>query len=602
MITTYRRIYGLLDQQERLRFFQLLAMMIVMGILDMIGVAAILPFLAVVADPTQITENRFLAFLNQFTGFAEPKEFLVFLGASVFALLVLSLGFKTLTLYAMARFSQMRNHSISTRLLHRYLNQPYTWFLGRHSSELGKQVLSEVQNLINGTLMPAMRLLAHAISLLCLIALLVAVDPIVALVAAGLLTAAYAGIFLMVRRYLMRMGKVRLSANRARFQIAQEVMGGIKEVKILGMEEAYLARFKVPSREMAISSTGVQIVGELPRHLLEAVAFGGVISLVIVLLLREGSDLAAVLPVLGVFAFAGLRMFPSVQQIYHSLIQLRSSAPVLKAIHRDMHEVSPMHRPTREAAGRMRLDHDLSLDDVLYSYPSAERPSLKGLTLTIEARTTVGIVGGTGAGKTTAVDIILGLLEPQRGSIRVDGESIGPNNLRSWQNILGYVPQQIFLTDDTVAANIAFGIAPDLIDMAAVERAARVANLHEFVIKELPQAYQTFVGERGVRLSGGQRQRIGIARALYHDPDVLILDEATSALDNLTEKAVIDAVHNLAQEKTVIMIAHRLTTVRDCDTIFLLENGQLVAKGSYQELMANSEEFQRLVFSSEREK
>jgi ABC-type multidrug transport system fused ATPase/permease subunit len=398
----------------------------------------------------------------------------------------------------------------------------------------------------------------------------------------------------MVRRYLTRMGKVRLSANRARFQIAQEAMGGIKEVKILGLEEAYLARFRIPSLEMARSSTGVQIVGELPRHLLEAVAFGGVIALVIVLLLREGSNLAAVLPVLGVFAFAGLRMFPSVQQIYHSLIQLRSSDPVLEAIHRDMHEVNSIPRPSRDAAGRIRLDRGLSLDDVHYSYPNAERASLKGLTLSIDARTTVGIVGGTGAGKTTAVDIILGLLEPQRGSLRVDGEIIGPKNLRSWQNILGYVPQQIFLTDDSVAANIAFGIVPDRIDMAAVERAARVANLHEFVTNELPQAYQTFVGERGVRLSGGQRQRIGIARALYHDPDVLILDEATSALDNLTEKAVIDAVHNLAQEKTIIMIAHRLTTVRDCDTIFLLENGRLVAQGSYQELLANNASFRQL--------
>ena len=594
MITLYRKIFDLLDRGERRRFYQLLAMIMVMGVLDMVGVAAILPFLAVVANPSQVGNSHYLSAAQRWTGLTGQGEFLIFLGAMVFALIVVSLGFKTLTMHAIARFSNMRNHSISTRLLGRYLAQPYVWFLTHHSADLGNQILSEVQNLVNGVLIPAMRLLAQAVVLLFLIALLVVVNPLVAFLAAAILGGAYVGIFLLVRRLLLQLGKRRLEASQARFQIAQEAMGGIKEVKILGLERIYLSRFQGPSRQMAEDTARVQILGEMPRHLLEAIAFGGMIVLIVALMLQDGSNLSTILPTLGVFAFAGLRMFPAVQQVYQSLTWLRSSRPALDRIHRDMHEVAGQLPPARSVVGVLLSEKQLELSHIVYTYPRAEKPTLQGLSLTIPARATVGIVGGTGAGKTTAVDVMLGLLTPQAGTLRVDGVEITPDTMRAWQNTIGYVPQQIFLVDDSVAANIGFGIPPEKLDIAAVERAARVANLHEFVVTELPQGYQTFVGERGVRLSGGQRQRIGIARALYHDPDVLILDEATSALDNLTERAVMEAVHNLSHEKTIIMIAHRLSTVKDCDTIFFIEKGQLVAQGSYDALVAGNETFRRM--------
>ena len=594
MIAIYRKIFDLLDARERRRFWQLLGLIMLMGLLDMAGVASILPFLAVVSDPAMISSNPSLARAYDWSGLASPDSFLILFGVLVFGFVIFSLGFKTLTLYAIARFSQMRNHSISTRLLASYLSQPYVWFLNHHSADLGKSVLAEVQSLVGGVLIPAMRLLAQAVSLSFLVILLILVNPGVAITAALGLGGAYILIFLAVRRYLGRIGKTRLAANKARFQIAQEVMGGIKEVKLLGLEAAYLARFRAPSRAMASSTASAQIIGELPRHLLEGIAFGGMIALIISLLLKEGGNLADILPVLGVFAFAALRMFPAVQQIYHSLTLMRSNGMVLTQIHHDIMAMQAEVVLPPAAAPVLHLRRQLELAAVHYAYPQTERSALQGLSLSIAANTTVGIVGGTGAGKTTAVDVMLGLLAPQAGELRVDGVVIGPANLRAWQNSIGYVAQQIFLIDDSVAANIAFGIAPEAIDMAAVERAARVANLHDFVTGELPQGYQTAVGERGVRLSGGQRQRIGIARALYHDPDVLLLDEATSALDNLTERAVMEAVHNLGHDKTIIMIAHRLTTVRDCDMIFLLENGRLAAQGSYDDLVRDSETFRRM--------
>jgi ABC-type multidrug transport system fused ATPase/permease subunit len=325
------------------------------------------------------------------------------------------------------------------------------------------------------------------------------------------------------------------------------------------------------------------------------------ILLVMILLLQRGADLAAMIPTLGVIAAAGLRLIPALQQIYQLFTAMRQGAATLASVHRDMTGLDQehfRHRSQRENVPARPLRRRLDLEGICFAYPGTDRSALRGLDLTIEANTTIGIVGGTGAGKTTLVDIMLGLLDPAEGVMRVDGEPITPETRRAWQKTLGYVPQTIFLSDGTVAENIAFGLPPDRIDHAAVERAARVAALHDFVTTELPEGYNTRVGERGVRLSGGQRQRVGIARALYHDPAMLILDEATSALDNLTERAVMEAVHNITGQKTIVMIAHRLSTVRNCDRIFLLRNGRVAASGRFEDLVRADDEFRRMAASA----
>lgn len=594
MITLYRKLFDLLDTRERRRFWLLLGLIVVMGLADMVGVAAILPFLSVLADPGVIAENRHLSALYHGLGFSDERAFLVFLGLGVLGVITFNLCVKVVTLYATARFSQMRNHSLSSQLFGGYLGQHFVWFLSRHSADLGKVMLSEVDRVVGMALIPAMRILSQTVSFLFLFGLLLFIDPLVAIGAAVILGGTYGLIFLLVRRLLTRIGHTSAVANAERYRIAQEALGGIKDVKLLGLEKTYLARYLAPSRRMAESASLSQVIGEMPRHLLEAIAFGGMILLALVLLARGSGQLVEVLPTLGVFAFAGLRMIPAMQQIYLSLTQIRYIGAMLDNVHRDKVETGAQSLRAMPEVPVLRLGERLDLVEVSYAYPQAGRSVLRDLSLTIPARTTAGIVGGTGAGKTTAVDLILGLLVPDRGEIRVDGVPLTADNLRGWQKTLGYVPQQIFLLDDTVAANIAFGIPPEGRDMAAIERAARLAELHRFVTEELPQGYETKVGERGVRLSGGQRQRIGIARALYHDPDVLILDEATSALDTLTEGAVMEAVANVAHAKTVIMIAHRLSTVKGCDTIFLLDRGRLAAQGSYSDLVATNETFRRM--------
>jgi ABC-type multidrug transport system fused ATPase/permease subunit len=600
VLETYRKILDLLTARERRRLYLLLVLIMVMGVAQMVGVASILPFLAVLAQPETVESNAHLARVNAMLGFTETRSFLMFLGGAVFVILVGTSVLKAVTQYSIFRFATMRGYSISRRLLAGYLARPYTWFLNRHSADLGANILTDVQKVISSALLPAMKLLSQGAVVLFLVTLLIVVNPFAAGVLALLLGGSYALIYLAVRNRLALVGGRRYRANQQRFQISGDAMAGIKDVKLLGLEQSYIRRFSWPARQIAEADALSAVIGEVPRYVLEAVAFGGLLLFVLFLLASGSGTLADIVPVLGVYAFSALRLFPALQQVYVSFTALRFSRPTLDKLHEDMTAIGLADPETPAAAAgaprrKLHLAERLELEDVHYSYPAAERPALAGVDMAIPARSSVGIVGGTGAGKTTVVDVILGLLRPGQGALMVDGAAVAGADLRAWQNSIGYVPQQIFLTDDTVRANIAFGLDPRDVDPAAVERAARVAELHDFVMRELPAGYDTEVGERGVRLSGGQRQRIGIARALYHDPDVLILDEATSALDNLTERAVMEAVANLGRAKTVIMIAHRLTTVRNCDVIFMMERGRVVAQGSYDELLERNRAFQAMV-------
>lgn len=600
MLSIIYKFIDLLNPRERRNAVILFFIILVNGVLEAVGVVAIIPFLSVLSNPEVIQENSFLSFAYQSLGFSSPDSFLFYLGLAVFGVVVFGLSFRAMTEYFLARFTYSRNYSLSSRLLRSYLSQSYSWFLTRHSADLGKTILSEVEQVVIQALIPTAELIAQSVIVLCLIVVLLVVDPLVSIGAALLLGGSYAGIYLLFRKYLARIGADRVQANKERFQIAQEALGGIKEVKAAGLEAGYLRSFSKPARRYANDQAANALAGKVPRFILEAIAFGGMLLFILLLLSVRGDTLDQFLPTLGVFAFAGIRLLPAMQKVYQSAAKLRFGRPALDALHADftasgratVAQGSPEAK--EEAEAPLSLSNQLQLQEISFTYPGAKEPAIRDVSLTIPANTTVGLAGATGVGKTTLVDLIMGLLFPEEGEILVDGKPITVKNVRSWQRSLGYVPQQIFLADDSVAANIAFGAAPEEINLKAVEKVARIAELHNFVLQKLPNGYDTTVGERGVRLSGGQRQRIGIARALYHDPDVLILDEATSALDNLTEKAVMDAVQNLNKHKTIILIAHRLSTVQKCDQIFLLEHGQLIGKGTYSELLQTSRRFQRM--------
>ena len=588
------KILSLMDARERRRALGLFLLILVMAFFEVAGVASILPFMAVMSDPDKIASNQILSALYRLGSFSSQNQFIIVLGLAVFLQLIIASAFKALTTWATLRFSHGLNHALAFRLFGNYLQRPYEWFLTQNTSDLGKAMLAEVNQVVLKSIIPMLQIVSQGLLCIVLISLLVLVDYQTAISVSIAVVSIYLVLYLLFSRRLGRLGKARITQNRQRFVLSQEALSGIKDLKILGIERFFLNRFHKASRSYADVEVANQTIMLLPRYGLEALGFGGLLLLALYLFISQGG-LSEALPIVALYAVAGYRLLPALQQVYQHSSTLRFSKPVLDLLHSDLSvEGAAQDRPWSERRPPRPLKTSLELRDVSYRYPTAVRPTVQNLTVKIAANTTVAFVGATGSGKTSAVDLIMGLLQPSEGAIVVDGKALEPSELREWRRNFGYVQQHIFLSDDTVAANIAFGLAPSKIDRQAVERAAKAAKLHDFVTNELAEGYDTMVGERGVRLSGGQRQRLGIARALYHGPDILVFDEATNALDTVTEMLVMDAIRDLKRTKTIILVAHRLSTVRHCDEIFLLEGGKVVASGSYEQMMENSREFRHL--------
>lgn len=591
-----RKLFSLLNRRERRNLFGVFAAVLVMATLQVLSVASIMPFLSVAANPSSIEQNAYLRWAYTTFEFGSRSSFLIGLGISALVVLLASNAFIIFTRWLMERYAWGRNHSLSRRLLRSYLYRPYEYFLTRNSAELGKNILEEVKEITDQMLKPTMLGMAKGVVALFIVGFLVYFDPVVAVIVALVLGVAYGGIYLIIRSQLDRRGKVRVASNTKRYQFVGEAFGGIKEVKIRGKEEAFLDQYDEPSRRYTHNQAIYRVLKRTPRYAIEGVAFGGII-LIAIYLIAARDGIQSVIPVLGVYAFAGYRLLPALQVAFHGMASARFNLAALDKLHEELTDQASREPQVRSGQKPLALEEKLELQNLRFTYPDAETPAIKDLSLTIPAETMVGFVGKTGSGKTTAVDLILGLLRPQEGKVVVDGTSLRSENVRRWQQNIGYVPQDIYLSDDTIARNIAFGVKSDEIDMQSVREAARRAHIHDFVEDELPERWRTVVGERGVKLSGGQRQRIGIARALYHAPSVLVFDEATSALDQTTEKSVMEAIYELEEEHTILLIAHRLSTVQRADTIFMLEDGQKVGEGTYENLMNDHARFRSMALS-----
>ena len=606
----FRRVYGLLSPALRRRLWVLGILVILSGFFEIAGVASIMPFMGMIVDPKLALENRWIAQIHTLFPLA-TRPFMILLGGGVLLVLFLSNLVSALTVWSIIRFSLNAGRDLSKAMFAVYLNHPYLFFLNRNTSELVQNTLYEIGRLVSGILIPSLTIVSRMAVALSILGLLLIVNPLIAFLSGLILGGSYMGVFFFVRRTLATSGQEISRENSRRVQVAYETFAGIKDIKILGREKAFFELFSSPVNRYSILQSRSQMISLLPRYAMETLAFGGIIALVLILL-SMGGGLGKTLPLISLYALAGYRLMPSLQQIFANWSTIRFNLPAIDKVVADI-EALPEVRAHRKSDGRgahpapavplpaespLLLHREIRFEGVSFAYPSQEEPVLDRLSLSIPANASVGIVGSTGSGKTTTLDILLGLLEPTEGRLLVDGVPVTGENRRRWQASIGYVPQQIMLIDDTVRKNIAFGIPEDRIDDAKVERAARLAHLHDFILSELPQGYDTGIGERGVRLSGGQRQRIGIARALYHDPAVLVLDEATSALDNLTETVIMEALATLSRQKTILMVAHRLTTVRDCDFIVVMERGRVADIGSYDELLERSALFSSMVRGS----
>ena len=589
-----KKLSALLTSRERQQVYLLFIAFLAMAFFDVAGIASVMAFISAVSNPELVQTNTVLHWAFQSLSFTTTNNFLIFLGFAVLLLVIIANITRLLALWFIAYFVHNCKAGLSARLLERYLQQPYEFFLLRNTSDLSKNILEEVNRVVHNVMHHFLEMNVRIIQAFCIFCLLVYMDPLLALLILGILGGSYVVIYFLIRRKLAIIGNKRRLASKGRFQAAHEAMCGIKEIKILGREKSFLEQFFEFTLRLARLESYHAIVSQAPKFILETLAFGSLLLIILYFLASATAEPNLVFPVLALYAFAGFRLMPALNVIFVGVSTIRFNLAALDIVHDEMRGKIVLEQLSVKQVEPMPLERALELTDITYTYQGAGKPVIQSLSLKVIANTTVGFVGTTGAGKTTLIDIILGLLVPQQGILNVDGTEVQGDLIQSWQRNIGYVPQSIYLADDSVARNIAFGVPAEEIDQKAVERAARTANLHDFVQQELPLRYDTIIGELGVRLSGGQRQRIGIARALYHEPQVLILDEATSALDNTTEEQVMEAIQSLAGEKTILMIAHRLTTLQDCDQIHLLEHGRITASGSYAELLQTSNRFRRM--------
>jgi ABC-type bacteriocin/lantibiotic exporter with double-glycine peptidase domain len=504
---TWKKAWGLLDTRERRNAWITLAFVILGALSSSLMVGSILPFLTVLSDPSRIEQVRSLAWTYQAFEFDSDYQFLIALGVASFAIIVLASIIQIVRAYVVARFSMMRVHSISQRLMIAYLRQPYAFFLDRHTGEMGTRVLAESQQVVTQFLRPAAELIAATFTVIAIVGLLLWVDPLIALIAFGTLGGIYVAVYAFSRQALKKYGYVRAAANIERFRIANEALSGIKDIKLLGREASYAARYSEPSKRMARALVSVQVISQLPQFLLQAVALGGIIVLCIALMdpqgLASGAALGGILPILGVFAFAGQRLLPELSKLFQSLAELQAGGAAVAMVYDDLIDKAGSGSLPHVIPSGLGLRQRLVLENISYRYPNAEFVGLKNISLEIWVGEKIGIVGSTGAGKTTLADVILGLLPPNEGRILVDETEITYENLRAWQQSVGYVPQDIFLTDASISENIALGVPLQEINEDRVRRAAEIARIDAFINDDLPDGYETTIGERGVRLSGG---------------------------------------------------------------------------------------------------
>jgi ABC-type multidrug transport system fused ATPase/permease subunit len=586
-------ILSLLNRREKRQLIFVLIAMLIMGFVELVGVGSISPFISIVSNPEVIHTNKYLSSAYTYLNFSSAKNFIIFFGVVIIIVLALCnvclAGVSALIYF----YSGKRYHSISMRLLEKYLRQPYVYYLNVNTSDLTKKIHSDVNTFVNRILITFLQLISSVVIAVFIIALLIVASPILAVFTSVLFSLVYVVIFTSVRKFLAKKGSERVVYNSLKYKYINEIFGGIKDIKILGKEGVFLKLFSMPSKKYAMSEAVSELFSEIPKYLLETIAFGSILGIIIFMVIG-GTTINEFLPVLTVYAVGAYRLLPVLQKIFRSVASMKYHFPVVKILYKDLHELSDGEILTYEDIPRMEFCKNICLRNITFQYPNVSRNVINSQILVVAANTSIALVGATGCGKTTFVDIILGLLLPAEGKILVDNIEVNDENRKNWQRNIGYVPQLIYLTDDSIKNNIAFGIAPEKIDDDAVIKAAKLANIHDFIINELEDGYSTVVGERGVRLSGGQRQRIGIARAVYHDPSVLILDEATSALDGLTENAIMDAIKNLSHKKTIIMIAHRLTTVKHCDIIYMMDKGVFSDQGSYEELYSRNSLFRKM--------
>ena len=596
------KLRQLFSRIEKFKILILFAMMLFAAMLEVVGIGLIPVFVSVVASPQRVLEHATWGPWLQQLGIESSRDLLIYGAASLIIVFIIKnlylMGYR----YLEARFIFNRRYLFSLRLMTAYMQAPYTFYLQRNSSELLRNATGEVNILINNVLAPIMNISKEVIMSLAVLVFLVVLEPLITLFVL-MVMGGIAGLFLFfTQRKIKHFGIEAQHYRKEMLKAAQQGFGGIKDVRVLNREAFLVNVFGKMAHRLSRLQMMKKVVTDMPRPMVETIAVTGIMVIALIMHL-QGRPIADIVPIIALFGVATIRLMPSIEITTRMFTELRYNIAAVNPIYDDITALKnhqQAFRADRRKNAKTTLTDRISINNLHYQYPNSREQALHGVSMEIPRGKAVAFVGPSGAGKTTIADMLLGLLEPQQGEILVDGKNIY-DSISAWQRNIGYIPQFIFLSDDTMRRNIAYGLPDDMIEEDKVRRAVELSQLSELAGR-LPDGLETVIGERGARLSGGQRQRVGIARALYHNPQVLVMDEATSALDNLTEQHVINAIEALKGERTIIMIAHRLTTVMNCDVLFLMEDGKITDQGSYAELLKRNAAFREMAREGESEK
>lgn len=593
MLKTFADLYRIIKLTgTTMQLWGIIVLAIFSAIVETFGIALVFPFIAALTMPDYFKATGKLHKVAEILGFHSQHRFLVFMGFAVLAVVVFGNILMALTGWLSYRYSFMQESRISVLLLSRYLNKPYIFFLENNLNNLAKNIVNEVAIVIRDLFISALEIISKLSVIIVMLSFLLFYNFLFSTIMIASIASVYVIYSGFCKKRIRQKSAEFAEAHALRFKYSIESLNAIQDIKLLNAESFFLKQFEKPCRDFANASSTSKTLASLPRNFLELFLFGGILTFILINILDNSKSFNLVLPILSTFAYAGIRMLPAMNIFYHSYSVMRFSKHSLDALYDDL--ISDKD-PAIQSSGILNFNRVIEFKNVGFAYSGAAENTIENINFTIKKGESVGFVGGTGSGKTTIINILLGLLNQSSGEILIDNVPLSPANTIDWQKNIGHVPQNIYLVDDTILNNIAFGVELGKIDFAWLRKVAQIAELDEFIMS-LPDNYNTLVGDRGVRLSGGQRQRIGIARSLYRQPKVLVLDEATSALDNITEAKVTENLRSECKGLTLVIVAHRLTTVKNCDKILVLAAKRgVVSEGSYDALLEGSPEFQDLV-------
>lgn len=604
MTTTIKKIFSLLHKGDKIKLFILLMMMLFAALLEVIGVGMLPVFISIVAVPATIMEIEWLRPIMEMFEIETSGDLLVYGAIFLLAVFILKNAYLLFYNYIQTRFIFLRLSSIGSNLFKLYMYAPYEFHLKRNSAELLRNITTETMHMVTGVMFNLLKIAKDLVLIIGIFAMLLWLEPVISLIVFLLLGGGAALFIMMIRERIRKYGQLAQKERGNMIKSVNEGLGGFKDAKVLNREKWFYKKFSVNIKSFSKAQIFSDTASLANKPVTETIAISGLLFIAL-FLYWQGRGIESVIPVMTLFGAATIRLMPAIQEIMKAFTALKYFIFSIDPIYNDTMELknethnynyrfnkNPENTNRFVKGNKLNFENEILFASVNYKYPRSNAEAVRNLSLSIAKGQAVGFVGSSGAGKTTLVDMLLGLLEPQHGRITVDNTDIH-SDISAWKENIGYIPQFIFLADDTIRSNIAFGLPESEIEELKLQNAIKAAQL-DALVNSLPDGIDTIIGERGTRLSGGQRQRIGIARALYNDPQVLIMDEATSALDNITERYIINAIERLKGDRTIIMIAHRLTTVEKCDYLYFMKNGQIEDSGTFKELIRKNAEFKNM--------